>query len=67
MLTAGCHPHRESVERQLLQKRFTGINPKASSFYSVRSALIGSMLAARLAGTALAANATKATPTTANR
>ncbi len=37
------------------------------SLYSVRSALIGSTLAARPAGTALAASATTATSTTASR
>ena len=50
----------------------TGFSPhdpviRSLIFYSVRSALIGSTLAARLAGTALAANATKATPNKANR
>ena len=38
---------------------------RSDSLYSMRSALIGSTPAARAAGTALAANATKPTPTTA--
>jgi hypothetical protein len=46
---------------------FRRVPSEMVSDYSVRSALIGSTLAARPAGTALAANATAATPATASR
>jgi hypothetical protein len=65
----GSYPEHPGLKRETwaIDLIFAAATERSAGHYSVRRAVRGSTLAARAAGTALAANATKATPINARR